>query len=513
MTPPDGPVPGGGSATGTAVGSLTSTVRRGVTISAVVFGVVQLVSFGQIIVLARLLSPEEVGLFAAGTVLTGFVISIAADGLHTALVQREHDLDDAAETVFRSAILAGVLLGLGSIAVSPLIALLFGNTAAGLIAAVTSGTLVLHSLTVVPDALMQRRFDFRRQMIVSPTIAISYAGTAVTGAALGMGVWSLVLAGYVSHLCWIVATWSLAGWRPGRGRASLRLWRELARFSTPLVVNGMAWRAREAIETVVVGQQLDANSLGQYRYGRRLSMLPGLAVVEIGSALLLPAFSRIAGEPERFRAAFRRALAMVWTASVALAGVIVVLGQPLVVLLLGEPWRGAGLALTAMAGFGLGEALGGVADEAVKSSGRSHLLHWATGVSVVATVGLLLALVPFGLVGVGLAVSGANLAMGITGVVVAARVTAVRTRDVLGSLAPALFAALVAGTAVWPLEHLVLQSDTRPIAVGLLLVVGQALLFVVLFLGVLRVVAPSVTKALLASLRGLLHRRTSAESP
>lgn len=488
------------------VGSLTSTMRRGVTISAGIFAVVQIISFVQIIVLARLLSPEEIGLFAAGTVLTGFVISVSADGLHTALVQREHDIEDTAETVFRAALAAGLLLGLASIAVSPLIALVFGSSASGLIAAVTSGTLLLHSMTVVPDALMQRRFDFRRQLIVSPAIAVSYAVTAIAGAASGLGVWSLVLAGYVSHLCWIIATWSLAGWRPGRGRASIRLWRELARFSAPLVLNGMAWRTREAIETVVVGNRLDQNALGQYRYGRRLSMLPGLAVVEIGSALLLPAFSRIAGDAERFRAAFLRALALIWTASAALAGVIFVLGQPLVVLLLGEPWRGAGLALTAMAGFGLGEALGGVGDEAVKASGRSHLLHWTTGVSVVATVGLLFALVPFGLVGVGLAVSGANIAMGVTAVAVAARVISVRARDILRSLAPAVVAAVAAGAAIWPLEHLVLHSDTRPMALGLALVIGQAIVFGVLFLGVLRGVAPSVARAMLASVRGLLHR-------
>lgn len=498
---------GSGDGATADVGGLASTVRRGVAISAATFVVVQIVSFVQIVVLARLLSPAEVGLFAAGTVLSGFVISVSADGLHAALVQREHGLDDAAETVFRSAIVAGILLSLGSLAVSPLIALVFGSTTAGLVAAVSSGTLLLHSFTVVPDALMQRRFDFRRRLIVSPTIAISYGATAITAAAMGLGVWSLVVAGYVSHVCWIIATWSLAGWRPGRGRATMRLWRELARFSAPLVVNGMAWRTREAIETVVVGSRLDENSLGQYRYGRRLAMLPGLAVVEIGSYVLLPAFSRISGDEERFRAAFRRALALIWTASVIVAGAIVVLGEPLVVLLLGEPWRGAGIALTALAGFGLGEALGGVSDEAVKGSGRSQLLHWTTGVSIVATVALLLLLVPYGLVGVGLAVSGANIAMGVTAVVVAARVTAVRIRDVLGSLAPAVVAALVAGAAVWPLEHLVVHADTHPTALGLLLVVGEGLLFTVLFLAVLRVIAPTIAKAMLASLRQLLHRQ------
>ena len=50
--------------------ALSTTVRRGATVSAVTLVIVQVVSFAQTLVLARLLSTEEIGLFAAGTVLS-----------------------------------------------------------------------------------------------------------------------------------------------------------------------------------------------------------------------------------------------------------------------------------------------------------------------------------------------------------------------------------------------------------------------------------------------------------
>lgn len=489
--------------------SLTSTVRRGMRISAVMFVVVQAISLVQMVVLARLLTPVEIGIFTAGNVLYGFVISVAADGMGAALVQRKDRLADSADTVFWATLASGTLLGFGALAVSPLIGLAFDNPTAGAVAAASAGSLLLHSLTVVPDSLMQRRFDFRRRMIVSPAITVGYCVPAIVAAAAGMGVWSLVLATYTSLLCWLVTTWWLAGWWPGRGHPSLRLWRELARYSTPLVAHGLAWRLRETIETFVVGQRLGEAALGQYRYSRRLAMLPGFAILEICSYVLLPAFSRISDDVERFRSAFRKALGLVWTAAVGVAGVVVVTGEPLVVVLLGEQWRGAGIALVAMAGFGMGEALCGVADEATKASGRSKLLNWTSAVSLVATLGLTLLLVPYGLVGVGIAISTANVAMGLTAVTVAARVTAVRARDLAGALVPPVLAGAVGVAALAPLEHLVVRSAERLWIAGLGLLVLEALAFGVVYLLALRVVAPGIATGLLASLRQLRHARGS----
>ena len=55
---------------------------------------------------------------------------------------------------------------------------------------------------------------------------------------LGMGVWGLVAASYLSLVVWIAVTWTLARWRPRRGLASVKVWRELARYGIPLLIGG-----------------------------------------------------------------------------------------------------------------------------------------------------------------------------------------------------------------------------------------------------------------------------------
>ena len=66
------------------------------------------------------------------------------------------------------------------------------------------------------------------------------------------------------------------------------------------------------------------------------------------------------------------------TPALPAGALLVVVGQPVVVLLLGEDWRSAGGAAAAMVGVGLGTALTSVCWEAIKGAGRSSLLNWLT---------------------------------------------------------------------------------------------------------------------------------------
>jgi PST family polysaccharide transporter len=467
----------------------------------------QATSFCQTLVLARLLSPAEVGLFAAGTLLSGVLITVSEGGLRGALIQRQTDLDDAAETVFWASLITGTLMSLALLAASPLISLLFANRTAGLVAAATSGTLLLHSMTNVPDGLMQRRFNFKRRLIVDPSVALSFAVVAVVCAALGLGVWSLVAGSYASLLVWVASTWLLAGWRPGHGRASVRMWRELARFGLPLVIEGVGDRCRETIETTVVSRGLSTTALGYYRYGRRIALIPGLAVIQVCSYVLFPAFSRIAGDPARFRRAFLRALAWIWLAAAPVAALIVALGEPAAVVLLGEKWRPAGVVLMALTGYGLGEALNAVCGEALKGAGRPQLLNWLTAVGLVSLIGLLVVLIPFGLVGVGLAISLSAVTVGVVNLAIARRVVGVSVGELLTRLVPPIIGALVALAIVAPLEHVVVHSDQRGVVAAVALLGAESVLFGLIYLATLRVIAPATVAEVIRGARAWLTRK------
>lgn len=504
---PATPAAGGDAEGAGQAGPLSPILRRGAVISAGTLVVVQVISLGATLALARLLSPADVGIYAAATVLNVFLVMFSESGLYVALIQRERDVEDAADTVFWATTANGVLMSLLALAAAPIVGLVFRSELVGQIAAITSGMLLMHALTNVPDALMQRRFNFKRRLIIDPSRAFAYAAVAVGMAAAGFGVWSLVIGNYVSLAVWLIGAWVLARWRPGRGRPSIWLWRELARFAYPILVQNVIDQARQAVETTLVGRSLGATSLGYYRYGRRLALLPATAMVEIVSYLLLPAFSRLAGDPERLKGAFLRALRWVWFAAAPGTALVVGLGEPAVVVLLGERWRGAAVFLVAMAGHGLGTALHFLCSEVIKGSGRPSLLNWQSAINLPLGVGLIVALLPFGLVGVGLAISVTEITLAVLMLGLARTVVGCSMGELLRRLVPAVIGSLVALAVVAPLEHLVIHSDQRALGIGLALLGLETVGFVLVYLATLRLVDPSIITDLTGAIRNLLDRR------
>lgn len=475
-----------------AAGSLRSRIGKvaAASAAALVFG--ELISLVQTIALARLLSPAEVGLFVAGGVLTTFVGNFVEGGLRSGLVHCKEELDDAAATVFWATLGMGVVMAGISLAAAPAVAAVFDSDTAGTVAAAMSGGVLLYALTSVPEALLQRQFSVRRRLVVGPSVAVTFAGVSVTLAALGFGVWSMVLGTYASSLVWVLTLWWICDWRPWHGRPSWRLWRDLARFGFPLVLGMVADRAQKTVQSVVAGRLLGVNALGLLRYGERIARIPVMALVEVSSISLFPAFSRLAEDPSRFQQAYLRALRVVVVAAAAATAMIVAVGVPLVVIVLGEEWRGAGHALMAMAGLALGKAVTTVGEEAIKGAGRTRLLNWYTLTETTLTVGLLLALIyPFGLVGVGLSISLTALAVGALVASLAGPVVGVTRRQTAGAVLPTVVAALVAGAAVVPLEHLVLHSDEHGLWGGLGGVALDSLVFLLLYVLALRFIAPT----------------------
>jgi PST family polysaccharide transporter len=219
--------------------------------------------------------------------------------------------------------------------------------------------------------------------------------------------------------------------------------------------------------------------------------MPSLAAIQICGYVLFPAFSRISGDKTRFRESFLRALGWIWFTAVPIAALLVIFGEPLAVLLLGDEWREAGYVAAALAGIGMGHALTSVTAEAMKGAGRSSMLNWLAVISLGVGLPLIAMLVPFGLIAVGVAISVAYLALGFVSVALARSVVGFSFRDAAARLVPPTVSALVALAVLLPAEHFVVHSDEYAAPVGLAWILAECTLFASIYIGTLCVLSQS----------------------
>ena len=122
--------------------------------------------------------------------------------------------------------------------------------------------------------------------------------------------------------------------------------------------------------------------------------------------------------------------------TIAPTALLLPLGPPLVVLVLGERWRPAGWATMALVGVPLCGGLSSVMSEGLKSVARPEILTRTTIVSVVLTPVLMLAFVPLGLVGVSGAASLTSLATTAYLLRTGSRALQIPVRAILGGYDP-----------------------------------------------------------------------------
>jgi PST family polysaccharide transporter len=485
---------------------LAGVVMRGASFAGAGYGTSQVITFATYLALAKLITPAAFGTFAAGSTVAGVGTIVGESGMLAALIHRRDRLDEAFNSALLATAAGGVLLTILGLATAPLVGLYFHSHTARDVAAVMAATMLLRLIALVPDAHLQRRFSFFRRVIIDPLSVLAFAAGSVAGGAYGLGVWSLVIGTYAAALVNVVSAWALAGWRPHPSRASFAMWRELARYGRSVVGAEFIRRVTMEIPVLFLGRFSGAGPLGQFTYSYRVATQPLRALVNVGGYVLLPAFSRIANERERFHMAVLRALRWVAATSFPIGLLLVPLGPPAVVILFGARWRDAGYGAAALAGYCAALSLDSLASEAWKAYGRPDMLPRMHGLSLVLSAICIGALVQFGLIGVtiGMSVSAIGVAAyAIWGMSTALGMSLGRMwREIWP---PALASILMAG-GLYLLEHFVVQADRRGTLLGLILLAAEAALGAVAYLAMLSVLAPASKRELVAGLRVLAAR-------
>jgi PST family polysaccharide transporter len=432
------------------------------------------------IILARLLTPREFGLYAILLFAIGLGVTLSDLGLGAALIQRR-DLDPAATlgTAFTLQLTLAASVALALVAAAPLVARALG--AAGDVAGplrCMALLVVLSSLRMPAAVLLERRLTYLPLTLAETADTLVFYTVAVGAALAGAGLWSFVWGAVLGRLANVTIVWGAApglprpGWRPGELAPVLR-------FGLPFQGSALINVARDATLPTVVTAWSGVAAVGFLNCAATLAFQP-LQLVTVAGKVLFPALSRVQDDATRFAWATERALNRVATFLYPAALLVLAGADPIVRLLYGEAWAPA---VPAVRLFCLSALLGGTSTILVHSLyglGRPDVvfrlnLFWAALVWA-----LTLVLVPW-LGFLGFAVASACVAAtgGLSALMVRrfapVRVlAAVRVPLGAGALAALILAALA---ALWvrDLPTLVLAGAAAALAyTGLVLVLGGA---------------------------------------
>lgn len=430
----------------TDTGTLSGRVGRALRWSTTGTVVVRLGNLGLGIVIARIVSPEEFGLYAIALTVQSVVMALADLGLSADLV-RSPDFERRTGPVAVLGLVTGGTLTLLTALSAPALASAMGGPGAAGPIAILAATFLLAGVGVVPFATLQRKLD-QRGLFRSNAIDFG-VGAVVTLvlAALGYGLVGLAVGRVAGQACgvatqfWLTRTRLRFSWDRTVARSVLA-------FGLPVAAANLLSWVLLSVDRVVLGNLAGAVELGFYVLAANISTWPMTLVGQALRSVTLPAFSQVR---ERARAALVPLLGPVWWAVAAAAAMLAALAHPVVVLVYGARWEPAAQILVPLAVVGAVRVVSDVLAGYLYALGRSR------GVLAVQVVWLV-ALVPATIAGarlggsMGVATAQAAVAVGV--LVPAYLVLLRRSRDEVAALTWALavpgvaaVAAVVAGMA------------------------------------------------------------------
>lgn len=332
----------------TASGTLWGRVGNGLAWSSINSTVLRLGSFAVGIFLARLLAPEQFGLFAVALTVQAVLMTLADLGMSTDLIRSDNP-EAKAPTVATMAAASGALLTAAMVASAQGLADLLGSSGAGPVIAVMAFSLLLASAGVVPYASLQREFAQKKLFVIA--LADFLAGTLLTVVLVlaGWGVMGLAVARLAAQTLALVLQFILAGKRPRFG-FDTAVAPEALRFGVPVAgANLLSW-ALLNIDNVVVSRLAGPVALGYYYLAFNVSNWPMSALGQVVRSISVPAFAQLAkGRDDRSLAAVT---GPVWAVALLAGLMLAILARPVVELLYGQQWLPAAAILAWLGLFG-----------------------------------------------------------------------------------------------------------------------------------------------------------------
>ncbi len=299
------------------------------------------IRIGSTIVLARLLSPSDFGLVAMVTSITGFLELFKRLGLTDATIQEDSIENAQISALFWLNAIFGLLLTLLTIALAPFLAFFYKEPRVLRVTIAISAGFLFGSLSTQHLALLKRNMRFSLVGLNEFIAAAAAAIVTIVMAFKGFGYWAVAARPIIFALVMTVTAWMMCSWRPHMPRFDAKTKRML-KFGLNVLGNYAVSYFSRNLDKTLIGWRLGPGPLGYYHKAFYLAIAPLNLLTLPLSNVAAATLSRLRNNRSRFLHYYSNALAILANIGVGISIWLFIIGNDLILLLLGEKWQKAG---------------------------------------------------------------------------------------------------------------------------------------------------------------------------
>ena len=317
-----------------------NSVRRSIFWSFVQRYLGLVISFLTILILSRLLTPEEIGIYSVGLAFVALAHVLRDFGVGDYIVQEKELTEARMKTAFGVSLVIGWTIGLLVILFSEPISWLYGEPGLRRVLQVLGLSFFVIPFSLPVLALLRRQMAFHIRARITVTAAVVHAVFAVTLAATGFSYMSLAWA----SLAGVITTALLASrHRP----AGLGFWPSLAEWKHVSSFGGMATGTMlltvlgERAPDFVLGRVLGFGAVGMYSRGESIVNLFREGALSAIGPVVMPAFSSRHRAGADIKPDYLKGIAYLTGIAWPFFGFVSLMAYPVIRILFGPQWDAA----------------------------------------------------------------------------------------------------------------------------------------------------------------------------
>lgn len=385
--------------TGHLTNALGSRTARGGVVTIVSHGLKFALSILATAVLARLLTPQDYGLVGMVVVFTGFVAMFKDMGLSLATVQRAEINYDQVSTLFWVNVTISIVITLLMMLLAPLIGWFYGEPRLTMITIVTSIGFFFGGLAVQHEALLKRQMRFYALSVIAFLSMMMGYVVGIILAWRGASYWALVFSQLALLATNAMGVWVTCRWRPGRPKRNTGV-RSMLSFGGNVTGYALINYVSKNCDNLLIGRAFGPQPLGFYTKAAQLMALPTDQINEPIASVAIPALSRLADSPERYRQAYLRIIEKVLMVTLPAVVLMLATADWLVLIILGPQWGASAGIFVFMGVAGLFQPVLLTGGWLLVSQGRVRdMLRWSL-INAPISILTIVAGLPWGVIGV-----------------------------------------------------------------------------------------------------------------
>jgi O-antigen/teichoic acid export membrane protein len=297
----------------------------------------RLFGLARTIVLARLLAPNDFGLYGIALLSLSTLETFSQTGFDQALIQKKEDTKPYLDTAWTVQVIRGFVLATLLALGAPLVGSFFGEPRAVLLVRVLGAAVLLKSLRNIGIVYFKKELEFHTQFIYEFSGTFADLAVAIPAAIILRSVWALVFGLLVGNFVRMVVSYFVHSYRP-RLRLEWVKAKELFTFGQWLLGSSIVVFLAVQGDDIFLGKFIGATALGFYQMAFRFSNLMTTEITHVISQVTFPVYSKLQDNIPKLREGFFKTVEATTSLTLPLTAGIFILAPDFVRLFLGEKW-------------------------------------------------------------------------------------------------------------------------------------------------------------------------------